>query len=112
MADRDLWLTCCDSVIVSPIRLVRNVPLSLRPRRSWIGTDSDEHRRAEAGGGVGASGGGDLDVGIGGDVDGRELPAGEAAVCPLSSPGRGGPAAWERGAGVQSGDVDPSSETG
>src|ERR1700693_4685873 len=36
-------LQCCDSVIVSPIQLVRNVPLSLRPlRRSWIGTDSDE----------------------------------------------------------------------
>lgn len=41
---RGRLLHCCDSLIMSPRGLVRNVPLSLRPLgRSWIGTDSDEY---------------------------------------------------------------------
>src|SRR5688572_10018158 len=102
---------CCDSVIVSPVRLVRNVPLSLRPlRRSWIGTDSDEHERVEARGGIGACRGRDVDLGGGGGVDGRELPPGQAIGSPLSSKRRSGIAAWQRRAGVESGDGGSDAE--
>src|SRR5438876_12267295 len=75
-------------MIVSPIRLVRNVPLSLRPlRRSWRGTDSDEYAGIETRGRVGACGGADVVAAIGGGADGGELPPGEAVVSSVP-PGR------------------------
>src|SRR2546422_8159322 len=80
---------CCDSLIMSPRRLSRNVPLSLRPlRRSWIGTDIDEYERAEAWRRVGPRGGRDVGLGFGGGVDGRQLSPGEAVVS--AGPGRRG----------------------
>src|SRR2546422_9253125 len=81
---------CCDSLIMSPRRLSRNVPLSLRPlRRSWIGTDIDEYERAEAWRRVGPRGGRDVGLGFGGGVDGRQLSPGEAVVS-AGTAGKGG----------------------
>src|SRR5262245_36970953 len=95
---------CCNSLIVSPFRLVRNVPLSWRPWwRSRIGADSDEWTRVEARGGVGARGGGDLDVAIGG-VDGRELSPGEAVIAAVSEGWGLRSAARQRGPSIESGD--------
>src|SRR5713226_8043111 len=104
---------CCDSLIMSPRRLIRNVPLSLRPpRRSWIGTDSDEHEGAEARGRVGTCGRRDVALGFGGGVDGRELSPSEAVVSAVPA-GRGrGPETSERWARVESGDRGNDSGAG
>src|SRR5437867_926768 len=53
---------CCDSLIMSPRGLVRNVPLDWRPWRSRSGADSDECERAATGRDISAGGGGNLDV--------------------------------------------------
>ena len=66
-------------------------------RRSRIGTDGDEYDGAAAGWGVGARGGGDLDVAVGGDGDGGELSAGEALV--RAVPGGGAKGLKHRSAG-------------
>src|SRR5438067_1476629 len=95
---------------MSPRRLDRNVPLSLRPlRRSWIGTDIDEYEGAEARGRVGPCGGRDVGLGFGGDGDGRQLSPGEAVVSAVPA-GRGrGPETSERGARVDARDLQEDS---
>ena len=82
-----------------PFRLVRNVPLTLRPpRRSWIGKDSNEREGIEAGGGDGAGGEGDLTPAGCGDHAGRELSPNEARVGSVSPrKGAQGLPAWEPG---------------
>src|SRR5215212_9128379 len=100
-------------MIVSPRGLVRNVPLSLRPpRRSWIGTDSDEYEGADARGRAGPGEGGDVDVAGCRDVDGRELPPGEAAGGPVSGEGREWFAAWECWSGLEPRDERAHADAG
>src|SRR2546422_6127599 len=85
---------------MSPWRLGRNVPLSLRPpRRSWIGTDIDEYERAEARGRIGARCGRDVALGVGGGVDGGELSPSEAVVS--AGPEGKGPGAGATGGGAR-----------
>src|SRR5262245_40964178 len=106
-------LCCCDSLILSPRGLVRNVPLHWRPAgRSRIGADGDEYDRAAARWCIGASRGWDIEVGIGSDVDGGELPPGEALVPAL--PGRGceGAQTSERRVRLESGDGRADAATG
>src|SRR5215216_6302115 len=92
-------------MIVSPCGLVRNVPLSLRPpRRSWIGTDSNEYEGADARRRTGTGEGCDVDVAGRSDADGRELPPGEAAGGPVSGEGRERIAAWQCRSDLESGD--------
>src|SRR5438067_723007 len=98
---------------MSPRRLDRNVPLSLRPlRRSWIGTDSDEHERAEARRGVGPSGGRDVAFGVGGHVDGGELSPSEAVVSTIPPGRRRRLETSERWAGVEARDRGEDSGAG
>src|SRR5438128_2016402 len=100
-------------MIVSPRGLVRNVPLSLRPpRRSWIGTDSDEYEGTDGRGRTGTGKGGDVDVAGSRDVDGRELSPGEAAGGPVSGEGRERFAAWECWSDFESGDERPHADAG
>src|SRR6267143_204638 len=95
---------CCDSLIMSPRRLSRNVPLSLRPlRRSWIGTDIEEYERAEAWRRVGPRGGRDVGLGFGGGVDGRQLSPGEAVVSAVPA---------RRGCGLETSERWPRVESG
>src|SRR4051812_33375431 len=84
----------------------------LRPWGSRIETDSDERAGIEAGRGIGTGGGGDADVARGGGPDGRQLSAGEATGGAVSGARRRRPAAWERGAGVESGDPGTRADAG
>src|SRR5687767_7685773 len=90
---------------MSPRGLVRNVPLSLRPlRRSWSGADGDEYDRVAARRRVGAGRGGDVEVGLGGGIDGSELSPGEALVSTVPCRGREGPQASRRRMPLEPGD--------
>src|SRR5262245_58086023 len=102
--DTPLGSRCCDSWIVSPSELVRDVPLSWRPGRSRIGADGDECKRAQTGGDHGACGGGYVDVGVGGAAAERQLPLGETDLSPLSGGRRERPEASKRWASLESGD--------
>jgi hypothetical protein len=55
---------------------------------------------------------GTLTLGSAATLMGVELPAGEAAVCAVSTPGGRGPAAWQRRSSVESGDIRARAETG
>src|SRR3954469_20046228 len=72
-----------------------------------IGTDSDERTGIEAGRGIGAGGGEELEPARRGGVDGGQLPPGEAVVEAVSGAGGRRPAAWQRRSGVQSGHGGP-----
>src|SRR4051812_43443789 len=97
---------------MSPLGLIRNVPLNWRlPRRSWIGADGDEYDRAAARGRVGAGRSRHIDVGIGGGIDGGELSPGEALVWPVPRRGRDGPETSERRTPLESGDGHAAAPT-
>src|SRR4051812_4331245 len=77
-----------------------------------IGTDSDERTGIEAGRGIGAGGGEELEPARRGGVDGGQLPPGEAGVEGGSGAGGRRPAAWERRAGGPSGPGGPEGAAG
>src|SRR5688500_3176581 len=103
--DTQVRAACCDSLILSPRGLVRNVPLHWRPRgRLRIGADGNEYDRATACGHFGTGRRRDLDVGRGGDVDGSELSPGEAPVPAVPQRGGEGAETSERRSRLQSRD--------